>query len=58
MTPFEKAEVAFDAYSKQAGGKTYDGKDIPPFSELGDAVQANWLSAVNALDALDNGTIR
>jgi len=48
----EIAEVAFKAYNEQAGGKTWDGKDIPPFSEVGDKVQANWIAAVKATCAL------
>lgn len=40
------AEVAFKAYNDQAGGKTWDGKDIPPFAEVGEKVQANWIAAV------------
>jgi hypothetical protein len=47
----EIAQVAFDAYNVQAGGKTWDGKDIPPFSEVGDKVRANWCAAVRAVTA-------
>lgn len=42
----EITEKAFNAYNKQAGGKTWDGKDIPPFSEVGDKVRANWVAAI------------
>lgn len=45
------AKVAFDAYNVQAGGKTWDGKDIPPFEEVGEKVQANWVAAVQAVCA-------
>lgn len=44
----ELAEVAFKAYNEAAGGKTWDGKDIPPFSDVGDKVRANWVAAVKA----------
>jgi hypothetical protein len=37
------AEIAFNAYNEQAGGKTWDGKDIPPFSEVGDKVRMSWV---------------
>lgn len=48
------AEIAFVAYSAKAGGKTWDGKDIPPFSEVGEKVQSSWLAAVSAVvDALN-----
>jgi hypothetical protein len=43
------AAIAFDAYNKQAGGKTWDGKDIPPFSEVGEKVQLNWCAAALAI---------
>ena len=43
------AELAFKAYNDQAGGKTWDGKDIPPFAEVGEKVQANWRAAVKAV---------
>lgn len=42
------ARVMFDAYNKQAGGKTYDGKPIPPWDEIGDNVQARWFAAALA----------
>ena len=45
----EVAKVAFEAYNKQAGGKTHDGKDIPPFEEVGEKVQKNWVAAVVAV---------
>jgi len=38
----------FDAYNEQAGGKTWDGKDIPPFDEVGERVQSNWIAAADA----------
>ena len=44
----ELARTMFDAYNKQAGGKTWDGKDIPPFDQVGDRVQANWIAAAEA----------
>lgn len=43
------AKIAFDAYNKEAGGKTWDGRDIPPFSDVGDKVQANWDAAAAAI---------
>ena len=46
------AEIAFDAYSAATGGKTYDGKDIPPFSAVRDRtphVARAWEAAVVAV---------
>jgi hypothetical protein len=50
----EIAEKAFNAYNKQAGGKTWDGKDIPPFAEVGDKVRANWIAAVKEVAVTPN----
>lgn len=44
--------VAFEAYSAEAGGKTFDGKDIPSWDDLhGDKpkVQAQWEAAARAV---------
>lgn len=45
----ELARLGFEAYNEQAGGKTWDGKDIPPFDEVGEAVQANWIAGAKAI---------
>lgn len=47
-------QVAFEAYNKQKGGKTWDGKDIPPWGKVGDEVQAGWNAAALAV-AIDHG---
>tara|TARA_Y100000310_G_scaffold127207_1_gene126250 strand:- start:865 stop:1392 length:528 start_codon:yes stop_codon:yes gene_type:complete len=39
---------AFEAYNESKGGKTWDGKPIPPWSEVGGEVQAGWAAAANA----------
>lgn len=41
-------QVAFEAYNSAKGGVTYDGKPIPPWSEVGEAVQAAWEAAAVA----------
>lgn len=42
-------QLAFEAYNERKGGKTYDGKPIPPWDtltdETGRAVQAAWEAA-------------
>lgn len=45
----ELAAQAFEAYNASAGGKTWDGKDIPPFTEVGEKVQTHWRRAVAAV---------
>lgn len=42
----ELSARAFAAYNTQAGGKTWDGKDIPPWEKTGEKVQANWRAAL------------
>lgn len=46
------ARVAFDAYGASTGGKTWDGKDIPPFETIRERtphVAAAWEAAVVAV---------
>lgn len=50
----EHCEAAFAAYNERAGGKTWDGKPIPPWKECGPRVRNNWRAAIVAvLDRLD-----
>ena len=48
----------WDAYAKQAGGVTSDGKPLPTWDELGDERQACWKAAaatlLRVLKQLDN----
>lgn len=37
------------AYSYKAGGKTFDGKDLPTWAELGEERQACWRAALRAI---------
>lgn len=43
------ARSAYDAYCKQAGGKTFDGKPLPTFEELGPERQECWVAAARQL---------
>ena len=43
-------QVAFEAYNKSKGGKTWDGKPIPPWTAVGDDVRVAWECA--ATDAI------
>jgi hypothetical protein len=49
METTELAKTAFKAYNVQAGGKTWDGKPIPDWENVGEKVQANWVAAINAV---------
>lgn len=42
------AERMWEAYSAQAGGKTYDNKPLPTWVQLGDQRQACWCAAAMA----------
>ena len=48
----------WDAYAKQAGGVTFDGKHLPTWDELGEERQACWKAAaatlLRVLKQLDN----
>lgn len=46
--------IAFQAYNDQVGGKTFDGKDIPKWGDVGKKVQDGWrAAAVAVLQYLD-----
>ena len=35
-------QIAFEAYSESVGGKTWDGKEIPPYEDLPDPIKTAW----------------
>lgn len=41
------AKQMFDAYNAEGPnpGKTWDGRDVPPFGECGEQVQGKWKAA-------------
>lgn len=39
----------WNAYAAQGGGKTFDGKPLPTWDELGDERQACWRAALHAI---------
>lgn len=46
------ARVAFDAYNASTGGKTWDGKDVPPYDVIAERtphVARAWEAAVDAV---------
>ena len=45
------AAAAYAAYNKQAGGKTFDGKPLPIWQELGAERQACWIAATKQVVA-------
>lgn len=43
------AKVAYEAYARSTGGKTFDGRDMPVWSGLGDKIQTAWVAAAGAV---------
>jgi len=44
----ELAKTMWEAYSRKAGGKAFDGKPLPTWDELGPDRQACWEAAADA----------
>lgn len=42
------AKAMWAAYSEKAGGKTFDGKPLPTWDELGEERQQCWGAAADA----------
>ena len=47
MTDTRIAKLMWDAYAIQAGGKTFDGKPLPTWDELGEDRQSCWVAAAS-----------
>ena len=47
MTDTHTAKLMWDAYAVQAGGKTFDGKPLPTWDELGEERQSCWIAAAS-----------
>lgn len=43
------AKLAYAAYGKSTGGKTFQGLPIPGWDALSDTTQGAWVSAINAV---------
>lgn len=48
------AKLMFEAYNHEGPnpGKTWDGRDVPPWDKCGDQVQAKWRAAARKARAL------
>lgn len=42
-------ETAYRAYAEETGGKTYDGREMPAWADLGESVQQAWVAAAHAI---------
>lgn len=47
MTNQKLAKAMWDAYAIQAGSKTFDGKPLPTWDELGEERQSCWVAAAS-----------
>lgn len=48
-------KIAFDAYSESTGGKTYNDRPIPPWSDISPHIQQAWQAAALAVVEWVNG---
>lgn len=44
------AQIAYEGYASSTGGKTFDGRDMPAWSDLPERIQCAWAAAVLAVD--------
>lgn len=40
---------AYQAYAGHTSGKTYDGRDMPAWDDLGDRIQGAWMAAARSV---------
>lgn len=50
MNEVDMAKSMYDAYAKEAGGITFDGKPLPTWDELGEDRQNCWCAAALAAE--------
>jgi hypothetical protein len=50
-TPLELAEAGYRGYAAHTGGKTFDGRDMPEWTDLPERTVAAWVAAVVAIQA-------
>lgn len=48
-TYIELAQLAFDAYLVSSHGKNYEGKPVPAWDDLSEAIRQHWIAAVIAV---------
>lgn len=51
-------KIAFDAYSESTGGKTYNDRPIPPWSDISPHIQQAWQAAALAVVEAHDGGFR
>lgn len=48
LKPLALGRTGYEAYAAHTGGKTFDGRDMPAWDDLGD-IQAAWAVAAGAI---------
>lgn len=48
-------QIGFEAYWAFTNGKTFDGRDIPAWKDLGDSVRGAWEDGAQAVKAALEG---
>ena len=44
-----RGQVGYEAYARSTGGKTFDGRAMPVWTELPDRIQTAWACAAEAI---------
>lgn len=47
--PRHLGKIGYEAYAKFTGGKTFDGRDMPAWDDLGEKIQGAWTIAADAI---------
>lgn len=49
LKPLALARTGYEAYADYTEGKTFDGRDMPAWDDLGDPIQNAWAMAAGAI---------
>lgn len=52
----EYGSVGYSAYAESTGGKTFDGRDMPRWSDLPERIQNAWNAAARAIRRVSTRT--
>ncbi len=57
MSDLDLRRIGYEAYAKQTGGKTFDGREMPAYDDLPKNVLAAWSASADAIrDAILSAT--
>ena len=46
---YARGQRAYEGYAAETGNKTYDGREMPAWRDLGESVQRAWIAAARAV---------